>query len=376
MSHPAQIYVVNGEKTVAMRKIHCKDEDQELQRLLYNNPNLLPGDQIRPESPRRWFLIKREMPVQDPGTGGDRWSVDFFFADQNAMPTFVECKRFLDTRSRREVIGQMLEYAANGQYYWDRGFIRQMAEQTAKEQNKDIETSFRQLESEVEDVDRFFEVMETNLREGQIRLIFFLEEAPPELKSIVEFLNKQMERSEVLIVEAKQFELDGVRVVAPALFGYTEQARLIKKTITITSARQWNEDEFFLEMRKNVNESEALIIRKFYDFCQNRGFSIKWGKGQVTGSLNVAIPRVFPKSIFQITTDGAIYINFGWLKGDESVDRYVDFFASELKDKVNLKLPANFRDKFPSYKSSVWTSKEGLLEQVIDGCFKPLDFSS
>jgi len=36
-------------------------------------------------------------------------------------------------------------------------------------------------------------------------LIFFMEEAPNELKSIVEFLNSQMERTEVLVVEAKQY---------------------------------------------------------------------------------------------------------------------------------------------------------------------------
>lgn len=50
--------------------------------------------------------------MPDPGTGQDRWSVDFVFADQDAVPTFVECKRFADTRSRLEVVGQMFEYAA------------------------------------------------------------------------------------------------------------------------------------------------------------------------------------------------------------------------------------------------------------------------
>jgi hypothetical protein len=33
--------------------------------------------------------------------------------DQNAVPTLVEVKRSSDTRIRREVVGQMLDYAAN-----------------------------------------------------------------------------------------------------------------------------------------------------------------------------------------------------------------------------------------------------------------------
>jgi len=49
--------------TKLMERIHCKDEARELQEILMNNTDLLPGDQIDPEDPSRWMLIKREMPV-------------------------------------------------------------------------------------------------------------------------------------------------------------------------------------------------------------------------------------------------------------------------------------------------------------------------
>ncbi len=88
-----------------LEKTLCRDEAKDLQRILEKNHQLLPGDQINPEDPRRWFLGQREMPVPDPVTGIERWTVDFFFLDQNATPTFVECKRYADTRSRREVVG-------------------------------------------------------------------------------------------------------------------------------------------------------------------------------------------------------------------------------------------------------------------------------
>jgi hypothetical protein len=37
----------------------------DLQELLARHPGLLPGDQIDPESPRRWLLIAREVSVPD-----------------------------------------------------------------------------------------------------------------------------------------------------------------------------------------------------------------------------------------------------------------------------------------------------------------------
>src|SRR5687768_6886040 len=61
--------------TEPMPRIRCADECAELQAALVKNPYLLPGDQIDPDDPRRWLLVKREMPVPDPTSGTGRWSV-------------------------------------------------------------------------------------------------------------------------------------------------------------------------------------------------------------------------------------------------------------------------------------------------------------
>ena len=55
-----------------------------LQGLLARYPDLLPGDQIAPEAPRRWMLVKREMGVpSDEGEGG-RMSLDHLFLTKTA----------------------------------------------------------------------------------------------------------------------------------------------------------------------------------------------------------------------------------------------------------------------------------------------------
>jgi len=280
----ANAYIIekNG-STNRLEHVHCKDEERELQLVLEKNPDLLPGDQIDPENPRRWLQIAREMPVPDPSTGTDRWSIDFFFVDQSAMPTFIECKRFDDTRSRREVVGQMLEYAANGHYYWDKELIRDLAEKSAQNNGISIEESLRKLQPDQEiAVDTFFEQVENNLREGQIRLVFFLEEAPMELKSVVDFLNKQMERSEVLLVEAHQYKHNDMKIVVPTLFGYTEQARQVKRTVTITSGQRkpWDFSSFFADARVRLSEKSVSAIQKLFDECKSLSGDIVWGTGK------------------------------------------------------------------------------------------------
>jgi hypothetical protein len=58
-------------------------------------------------------LIERESAVPDTEGGPGRWSVDHLFLDQDSVPTLVEVKRSSDTRIRREVVGQLIDYAAN-----------------------------------------------------------------------------------------------------------------------------------------------------------------------------------------------------------------------------------------------------------------------
>jgi hypothetical protein len=147
LNQMAKVYVVDSNgKTAALQRIYCKNEDKELQRVLENNPDLLAGEQINPDNPRRWLIVKREMSGPDPTSGSNSWSLDFLLADQDATPTFVECKRFNDTRARREVVGQILDYAANGQYYWTKDELRSMAEESAKKLKRlSLEDALREL---------------------------------------------------------------------------------------------------------------------------------------------------------------------------------------------------------------------------------------
>src|SRR5215203_3400855 len=98
--------------------------EARLQELLAKYSNLLAGDQIDGDEPRRWLLLDREVSLATVEGGTGRWSVDHLFLDQDAVPTIVEVKRSTDTRIRREVVGQVLDYAANAVFYWPLGTLR------------------------------------------------------------------------------------------------------------------------------------------------------------------------------------------------------------------------------------------------------------
>src|SRR4051812_9636789 len=92
------------------------EAEEVLQRLLADFPNLLAGDQD--DQPRRWLLVQRELGIGDAQESPNRWAIDHLFLDQDGVPTLVEVKRSSDTRLRREVVGQLLDYAANASAFW------------------------------------------------------------------------------------------------------------------------------------------------------------------------------------------------------------------------------------------------------------------
>jgi hypothetical protein len=110
------IYLIRDDELVEMSEEPYESEEL-LQTLLAKYPSVLAGDQIG-TTPRRWLLVSRELRVPEEEGGSGRWSLDHPFLDQEAVPTLVEVKRGSDTRIRREVVGQMLDYAANGVVYW------------------------------------------------------------------------------------------------------------------------------------------------------------------------------------------------------------------------------------------------------------------
>ncbi len=88
-------------------------------------------------NPRRWLLAKREASIPDSESTSDRWSVDHLFGDQGEVPTFIECKHSSNSELRKEVVTQMLNYAANGQTNWLAGRIKEAANETARSSGSD-----------------------------------------------------------------------------------------------------------------------------------------------------------------------------------------------------------------------------------------------
>src|SRR3954464_5004395 len=179
-----RIYLLNGESKLIAMEESPYDSETLLQKLLADHPDALDGDQIDAEEPRRWLLVTREMAVPGEQDGAGRWSLDHLFLDQDAIPTMVEVKRSTDTRIRREVVGQMLDYAANAVAYWPVETVRARFEEGCRQRGADPAAEVETLAGPGAGAEDFWQRVKTNLQAGRVRMVFVADVIPQELRRI------------------------------------------------------------------------------------------------------------------------------------------------------------------------------------------------
>ena len=281
---PQRIFLLDAEQRLLALSAADFPTEDDLQRLIAENPELLDGDLIDPEAPRRWVLIRREMQVTNDESGG-RWSLDHLMLDQDGIPTLVEVKRASDSRTRREVVAQMLDKAANAVQFWPVDSIRTTFEARCQQQGHEPQAHLTDRLGPEVDVERFWQQVKTNLIAGRIRLLFLADRIPPELRRIIEFLNKQMDPAEVLGVEIRQFTNERVRTLVPHVVGQTSESEQRKGTGGVSSNPQWTEETFLHRMRELNSPEIARAAVEMLAWAKEKATRVWFGRGKQTGSF-------------------------------------------------------------------------------------------
>ena len=367
----AGIYAIQeGGQLIAMTEQPYDSEDV-LQKLLEQYPDLLAGSQMNRDRARRWILVSREMGVPGELASLDRWSLDHLFLDQDGIPTLVEVKRSSDTRIRREVVGQMLDYAANGVAYWPVEKLRSKFEAGCQQGNQDPDQVLSEFLDEVVDVESFWEQVKTNLQAGKIRMLFVADRIPNELQRIIEFLNEQMNPAEVLAVEVKQYVGQGLKTLVPRVIGQTAAAQS-QKSGGPRQSKQWDETSFF----DACTPERAKAARRILDWAKAREIPIRWGKGVNSGSF---IPTYQHNQVtyqpISVWTSGQVEFNFKYIYQQPPFDGQVERLQpvlSQINTIEGVRLDPEVFEKRKSIELELFQEDEKIetllsaLNSVID----------
>ena len=377
-----RIYLLNDNSDLMAMEEAPYDSEDLLQEMLANHPDLLAGEQINSDDPRRWLLITREMAVQGDEEGAARWSLDHLFLDQEAIPTLVEVKKGSNTDIRRKVVGQMLDYAANAVVYWPVEEIRSKFEGRCDKNRESHEDVLSEFLGDDYDVDEFWQRVKTNLQAGRIRMVFLADSIPAELRRIVEFLNEQMDPAEVLAIEVKQFVGEGMKTLVPRVVGQTETARQ-KKSSGTKGGKQWDEALFMSALEERSGLAARKVAEDILYWITPQVTYLWWGTGSKDGGIVPIIQHGKTKyHVCRMATQGWFVFRFDWLYkktpfSEEAVRRQLLAKINEIPGVVFGEDVLTKRARIPFEKL---TSNEAvkklkavmawLIEQVKIGCGK------
>jgi Domain of unknown function (DUF4268) len=356
--NPGIFLIQDNDELVEMNE-QAYDSEELLQTLLAKYPSLLAGSQIDPKAPRKWLLIDREFGVPSEEGGSDQWALNHLFLDQDAIPTIVEVKRSTDTRIRREVVGQILDYAANAVVYWPVDRIRSRFEASCERQGFDSDERLRDFLDADTEPEQFWQKADSNLHTGRVRLLFIADIIPTNLQRIVEFLNEQMNPAEVLAVEIKQFVGQGLRGLVPRVIGQTAEAQ---EQSRISETGQ-NQLQFWTAFKEYIERTSQMKCSKpapqsWMDHPIGAGFGLT--SIASTSSSETANPDPEIRAEFWIKSDVMTYFTALVAKKAEIESEAGQILIwdnlSEKKQsrKICIRKSADFRDRTKWPEQHLW----------------------
>lgn len=216
------LIVEDGKAKLIKRKKYS--DESTLQSLLEQYPELISLQDIQ-DDPLPLVPIGLETSVPSG-------SIDLLFCDASGVTTLVETKLAKNPQVRREVVGQIIEYAAF-LHDIDASDLEEIAEKYLSKKTRKYESKARTfkehyldhvMSDNTDDADVAFESFKSNairyLRDGRIRLVIVVDEIVDSLRTTVSFLNLHS-TFEIVVLQLKRFSTEDKRdMFVPTLFGF------------------------------------------------------------------------------------------------------------------------------------------------------------
>ncbi len=294
------LYIDNGR----IRPIESSKfkEEAVLQTYLEEYPDLLPLDEIE-DNPAPLVTIGREVSVPSG-------AIDLLLVDTSGVLTIVETKLAKNPEVRREVIGQIIEYASFVSR-WDAQQVERQATEYFRSKKR-AEASLYGVLAELAkggnaevppDEATLRAAIEKNLREGNIRLIIAVDDLVESLRSTVTFLNS-FSTFDLLILQLRDFELAPTgRIFIPSVFGYARPPKPPPPT-------PWDKNRFLKQASEKAPAS-VPIFERLIEFVESED-EIVWGKGASVGTFRCVFtaPNGAQVTAFWAMANGKIELGF------------------------------------------------------------------
>jgi hypothetical protein len=247
-----------------------------VQALVQAHPGCLPIREIDP-------LFADPVPLcTEMNTGAG--PIDNVMITASGLPVLVECKLWRNPQARREVVGQILDYAKELSRWTASDLQREVSRRTGRTGNAVVDL-VREAGHQVDEIG-FTDAVTLNLRRGRFLLLIVGDGIREGVEAIAEYLQGQAGLQFTLgLVEMPIFAMpDGARLVAPRVLART--VSVSREVIVVPEGMVLREQE------AAEPEAESHLTD---DDTSRRDFMLEMVAGLQLDDPDQPTPRVSPK---------------------------------------------------------------------------------
>jgi hypothetical protein len=265
------------------------EREAELQQILADHPSLIPG--VGEDA-----VACREL---QSGAG----PADLIVVDQAGGIALVECKLASNREVRREIIGQMFDYASA---FW-RMPLTEFEQRWLARAGRSLSDSVASANPD------FATAIAANLEEGRFNIVLAVDAINADLKRIVEYLNATSgPATSVIAVAYKRLLTADSEILMPTTYG--EELAEAKTAAMERTEGRWTEEECRSWIRDNDPENLArfdLLLEEARSRDISFIGSVKREKAVPAGSLRITLDDV--------GTTGHVYV-YHYSAGSTSIE--------------------------------------------------------
>lgn len=241
--HSTPILISASADTVPLRPLsHLAGEgavsEADIQALVHAYPSSLPISEIDP-------MFSGAVPIcRELNTSAG--PIDNFLVTPSGLPVLVECKLWRNPEGRREVVGQILDYAKELSRWSSADLQREVSARLGQRDGNPMLDLVRAANPGVDEIE-FNDALTLNLRRGRFLLLIVGDGIRAGVEAIAEYLQAHAGLHFSLgLIEMPIYEMpDGSRLVVP---------RVLAKTLVITRNVVALPDGYYIEEDQDTEE--------------------------------------------------------------------------------------------------------------------------
>lgn len=285
----------------ALAPMEYVNED-ELQRLLDSgSAELIPADPALEEA---HVVFARELSTRSG-------PIDLIGIGSSGSITIMECKLAKNHQIKREVVGQVLDYAAS---LWESDIATLSEAFRARSGSDPFEAIRRQFGEEAESFDEegCRSEVARRLLEGDFRLLVAVDRIDPELRRIIQYVNSRGGSKpglRLVAVEFPRYQQGTIQVLVPEAYG----DGLVPNPPPSHVTRQWTIEDYFAALAPD--SQLAPIVHRLRDWAAERRLTEQMGHGQTPGP-NWRLDALGGEfSLFGVDIAGRLWLSLGNVRG-------------------------------------------------------------